>query len=136
MVKLYLADVKAHVEAAWVPEGVGRAPPTAALTLPRSRPLNMPCTSYPPPGLLFSCSPSLECSPPGALPGKLLILINCCLFHEAFLGLIRNPYLVLETPWRFDPSSLITSCLVHLQPVYLEDRAQARGPLPTHLAGP
>lgn len=50
-----------------------------------------------------------------SLPPQLLLL-NCCLFQEAFLRPIRNAYLTPETLGRFHSSCLITSCLTHLQP--------------------
>lgn len=138
VVKLYLVNMKAHL--GYGCRGglsVGGALPTAALRLPGSRPLNRPCTSYPPTGLRLNSSFCLECPPSTALTGKLLlILVNCCFFQEAFLGPTRNVYRAPETLWWLDSSSLITFCLAHLQLVDLGDRAQAQVPLPTHLAGP
>lgn len=100
VVKLYLVNMKAHLGYGGCLGGlrVGGALPTAALTLPCSRPLNMPCTSYPPTGLRLNSSFCLECPPPTALTGKLLlILVNCCFFQEAFLGPTRNVYRAPET---------------------------------------
>lgn len=131
VVKLYLVNMKAHLGYGGCLGGlrVGGALPTAALTLPCSSPLNMPCTSYPPTGLRLNSSFCLECPPPTALTGKLLlILVNCCFFQEAFLGPTRNVYRAPETLWWLDSSSLIAFCLAHLQRVDLGDRAQAHPP--------
>lgn len=135
--ELYLADEKAHLGFRGCPGGLSgqrssHCPHSPTLQAPELA-LHFLLTSR----LHSSCSLCLECLFLTVLPGKLLpILINSCLFHEAFPEPARRAYHPPRNSLKLWPLFLITSCLAYLQPVDLEDRALAWVPLLTYLAGP